>query len=160
MNSNVRAFSGQSDQSGLLRSFENIVYGEIPGTITDSKELRDYLTNGIMLTLNFSEESTWYLLDAIVDGNGISEFLVSRNATEEFFSDNSEEGMLIKGTYFLRFRRGAMVGDWLPSCQCVYYWEGVEANDRLEDNYIAMRRKFGEDPYGYWLRKVYAMAHH
>ncbi|MBI3889184.1 hypothetical protein HY312_01220 [Candidatus Saccharibacteria bacterium] len=151
----------ETDKSGLFRTFEHgLISGKVPSSIEYSKELAEFLKNGIELTTLEGDglvyTSKWYLSSAIVGADGtVKEFLLKQNADENVQLVESMPPLKIRGSYYVRFERE--VG-WVARRRCVYLRQLSADEEILERNYVKMYRELEVKPYSrYFDNRIYEL---
>lgn len=152
----------RSDASGIFRSFEHgWIKGFIPASIVYSKELAEFMEDGIELTTleadGLEYVSTWRLCHAIVSADGmVKEFLLFQDADEEVQLTKGGAPILAPGSYFVRFERGD--NRWYVRRRCVYEWQYSDDEEMLELNYVKMYRKLEVKPSSrYFENRIYEL---
>lgn len=151
----------RTDNSGLVRSFEHAwIKGDVPSSIVYSKELSEFMEDGIELTTfevdGLKYESIWRLCHAVVDAKGVvREFLLTQNADESVQLADDMPTIVIPGSYYVRFERRNI---WQVRRRCVYLWEFGAADETLELNYVKMYHKLEVKPSSrYFENRIYEL---
>lgn len=152
----------KTDSSELFRSFEyGWIKGNVPTSIVYSKELAEFLEQGIDLTTlevdGLQHVSKWHLSSAIVGADGaVTEFLLVQDAEVEVQLAEEMPMTVIPGSYYVRFERSG--SGWFVRRRCVYQWQFTDDEEMLELNYVKMYRKLEVKPSSrYFENRIYEL---